>query len=150
MPATRVNLNGIHELDFNLPGITTATTSAGVTTISNTQTLVVPVVIGFVILNGVPGTNVAAMLAAPRAGSFAKCVVTTKNSDLTTALSFRIRQNGVDVFSADPSIAAGTSSGVVFTFTTLTSVPLPVNANDVFSIDILTGTANWQFTAQME
>jgi hypothetical protein len=38
----------------------------------------------------------------------------------------------------------------VSTFTTLTSSPLPVAANDVFSIDITTGTGNWAFTAQME
>lgn len=36
MPATVVNLNGINELDLNLAGTVTATTSAGVTTINQT------------------------------------------------------------------------------------------------------------------
>lgn len=36
MPATVVNLNGINELDLNLAGTVTATTSQGVTTITQT------------------------------------------------------------------------------------------------------------------
>jgi hypothetical protein len=36
MPATVVNLNGINELDLALAGTVTATTAAGVTTITQT------------------------------------------------------------------------------------------------------------------
>lgn len=187
---TRVNINGIHELDFNLAGTTTAAiTSPGVTTITQTgvngttletngalngsQTLLnlkdggnvsitddgvggitiaasAPIVIGFVIGNGNIGTNVGPMLAAVRSGSVTKCVVTTKNSDSTIPLTFLIKKNGTNVFSANPTVAAGTGSGVVNTTGTLTTNPLAVLANDVFSIDITSGTNNWQFTAQLE
>jgi hypothetical protein len=36
MPTTKVNINGINELDLVLNGTTTATTAAGVTTVTNT------------------------------------------------------------------------------------------------------------------
>lgn len=35
MALTRININGIHELDFTLPGTTTASVSAGITSIVN-------------------------------------------------------------------------------------------------------------------
>lgn len=107
-------------------------------------------VVGFVMGSGATGTNVGPMLAAPHAGSLVKCVVTTKASDGTTALTFTIKKNGTAVFSANPTVAAGTAVGTVSTFTTLSPNPLPVNASDVFSIDITSGTGNWQFTAQLE
>lgn len=107
-------------------------------------------VIGFVINNGVTGTNVGPMLAAPGAGSFSKCVFVTKTSDASTALTFRINKNGTSVFSANPTVAAGTAAGVVTTFTTLTSLPFTVAAGDVFSIDIVSGSGSWVFTAQLE
>ena len=109
-----------------------------------------PLTIGFVITSGITGTNVGPMLAAPRAGTAGKCVVVTKASDFLTALTFQIYQNGSDVFSSDPTVAAGTSSGTVSTFTALTSSPLTVNAGDVFSINITSGTSVWSFTAQLE
>jgi hypothetical protein len=90
------------------------------------------------------------MLPATRVAGFTKCVVTVKFSDTVTGLSFRIKQNGTNVFTTNPTVAAGSASGSVFTFTALTSSPLTVAANDLFTIDILTGTANWQFTAVME
>jgi hypothetical protein len=107
-------------------------------------------VIGFVINSGAPGTNVGPMLAAPRAGSLVQCVVTTKASDATAALTFTIRQNGTPVFSTPPTVAAGTAAGTVSTFTALSPNPLPVSELDVFSIDITAGAAAWQFTAQLE
>jgi|SRR5215831_10183645 len=108
-----------------------------------------PVVIGFIINFAVVDTNVGPMLAAPRDGSFTKCVAVVKNSD-SMGLIFTIRKNGTVVFSTNPNIAAGTAAGTVFTFTTLTASPLPVAANDVFSIDIISGSANWQFSTQLE
>jgi len=101
-------------------------------------------VIGFVIGNGTPGTNVGPMLAAPHSGSLSKCVVVTKAADATTALTFRINKNGTSV--TNPTVAAATSSGTVSNFTLSSTV----SASDVFSIDISSGTSTWQFTAQLE
>lgn len=107
-------------------------------------------VIGFVMNTGVSGMDVGPMLVSPRAGKVSKCVTVIKVSDTVIALTFRIKQNGTDVFSTDPTIAAGTTSGTVTTSTLLTSSPLTVNAGDVFTIDITSGTASWVFTAQLE
>jgi hypothetical protein len=109
-----------------------------------------PLVIGFVMATGATGTNVGPDLIAPRAGSVTKCKVVTKASDPSTDLTFKIKQNGTDVFSADPTVAHGTAGGTVSTFTTLTSSPLAIAADDVFTIDVTSGTSTWQFTAQLE
>jgi hypothetical protein len=106
--------------------------------------------VGFVINNGVTGTNVGPELFARNAGSFTKCVVVTKTSNASTALTFKIKKNGTDVFSVDPTVAAGTAGGTLSTFTTLTSSPLPVAANDIFTIDITSGASDWTFTAVLE
>lgn len=116
----------------------------------NPASLVLPLVIGFVINYGAVLNDAAAMLVAPRAGTVSKCVIVTKASDPSIQLKFRIKQNGTDVFSTDPTVAAGTTSGTTSSSTSLTSVPLSVAAGDVFQIDILTGSPNWQFTAQLE
>lgn len=126
--------------------VTLSSDSSGDVTIAASQSLV----IGFVMASGATGTNVGPMLAAPRAGSLTKCVITVKASDSSTALTFKIKQNGTDIFSTDPTIAAGTASGTVTTSTSLTISPLTVAANDVFSIDISSGSSSWQFTAQLE
>jgi hypothetical protein len=105
--------------------------------------------IGFILNSGATGTNVGPELTAPRAGSFTKCVIVTKASDGVTALTFKIKKNGTNVFSVDPTVAAGTAAGTVTTVTTLTTSPLPVAANDVFTLDITSGTSTWQFTAQL-
>jgi hypothetical protein len=106
--------------------------------------------VGFDINNGSTGTNVGPMLPANNAGVVNKCVIVTKASDAVTDLTFKIKKNGTDVFSVDPTITHGTASGTLTTVTTLTSVPLSVAANDVFTIDITSGTSTWQFTAQLE
>ncbi|HLI33404.1 MAG TPA: hypothetical protein VKW70_00045 [Terriglobia bacterium] len=106
--------------------------------------------IGFVINSGAQGTNVGPMLAAPHAGTLSKCVVVIKASDASTALTFKIKQNGTDIFSTDPTVAAGTPIGTVNTFSALISSPLSVAQGDVFTIDITTGSAAWAFTAQLE
>jgi hypothetical protein len=84
------------------------------------------------------------MLAAPRSGSLTKCVVTTKASDSSTALTFLIRQNGTSII--NPTVAAATATGTVSTF----AFGSTVAASDVFSMDISSGTTRWQFTAQLE
>jgi hypothetical protein len=106
--------------------------------------------VGFIINNGVTGTNVGPELFARNAGSFTKCVVVIKTSNASTGLTFKIKKNGTDVFSVDPTVAAGTAGGTLSTFTTLTSSPLPVAANDIFTIDITSGASDWTFTAVLE
>lgn len=122
--------------------------AGGVTIAASSPTI--PILIGFVIGSGATGSNIGPMLAAVRAGSVTKCVITTKNSDASVPLTFKINKNGVNVFSANPTVPAGTGSGIVTTTGTLTSTPLSVAANDVFSIDITSGNGNWQFSAQLE
>jgi hypothetical protein len=109
-----------------------------------------PLAIGFIITIGTTGTDVGPILLAPRAGTLSKCVIVTKVSDPSTALTIKVKQNGTDVFSIDPTVAAGTASGTVNTFTALASSPLSVAANDVFTLDITSGTATWQATVQLE
>lgn len=109
-----------------------------------------PLVIGFAINNGAAGTDVGPMLLAPRAGTISRCQIVTKASDGTTGLTFLIKKNGVNVFSSNPTVAAATASGTTSSSTSLTSSPLPVAFNDIFTIDILSGSPNWLFTAQLE
>ena len=141
-----------------LTGTPTAPTAAGGTNTTQIATTAfvqaavssTNLVIGFVVNNGAAGSNVGPMLQAPRAGTVSKCVIVTKSSDGTTGLTFRIKKNGTDVFTSDPSVAAGTASGTTNSSTSLTSSPLSVAAGDVFQIDITSGSPNWAFTAQLE
>lgn len=105
-----------------------------------------PITVGFSVVAGSAGTDVAPMAVSPRSGTVSRCLLAVKASDTTTALTFSIKQNGTDVFTTDPTVAASTASGTVLTFTGLTSVPLIVNTNDVFTLDITSGAAAWQFT----
>lgn len=107
-------------------------------------------VIGFVIATGATGTNVGPELLAFRPGFVTKCKIVVKASDASTDLTIVIKQNGTSVFTSNPTVTHGSSAGSVFTFTALTSSPLAVNADDVFTIDITSGTSSWQFTAQLE
>lgn len=107
-------------------------------------------VIGFVINDGTAGTNVGPMLAAAHSGLITKCKVVTKASDGATALTFLIKKNGTNIFSANPTVAAGTASATVSTFTALTSTPIVVAADDVFSIDITGGGPAWKVSIQLE
>lgn len=99
---------------------------------------------------GSSGTNVTNMVASPRAANIAKCKVVVKASDASVDFVFKIKQNGTDVFSTDPTVPHGTAAGTVLTFTALTSTPLAVAADDVFSMDITTGSATWALTVQLE
>lgn len=117
--------------------------------VSSGSTTVNPVV-GFIILSGSTGTNVGPYIPASRSGSFTKCFVVVKTSDGSTGLTFKVNQNGTDIFTTNPTISAGTSAGSTFTFTALTSSPLSVTQNDLFTIDITSGTTSWAFTVTME
>jgi hypothetical protein len=116
----------------------------------NVQSQVIGPIIGFVINTGATGTNVGPMLPAPYDGTANIVTVVVKASDPDTPLSFRINQNGTDIFVTDPSIPAGTTSGMIFGYADETEQPLAVNYNDIFTIDILTGSSSWEFTAVLE
>jgi hypothetical protein len=115
-----------------------------------TTSSLLPLVVLFGVNSGTSGSNVGPLLVAPRAASLTKCVVAVKASSSTTALTIRIKKNGTDVFTSDPTISAGATSGTVTTFTALTATPLPVTAGDVFTLDITSGSSDWIFTAQLE
>jgi hypothetical protein len=108
-------------------------------------------VIGFVINTGSAGNDVGPDLLAPRSGTISKVKFVTKQSDPSVALTFRIKQNGVSIFSSNQTVAAGTAAGTVTTLSSaLTSSPLSVTADDVFTIDITAGASAWKFTVQIE
>jgi len=109
-------------------------------------------VIGFMLAAATTGSAVTppGRLVAPRSGFLRKCKVVVNTVDTATVLTFRIKQNGTSVFTADNTIATSTSVGTVLTFTNLTSTPLPVAADDVFTLDITSGSAVWAITIQLE
>lgn len=108
-------------------------------------------VIGFALNTGVTGTSVAPLAIAPRTATINSVVVVTKTSDATIPFQFDIRKNGTSIFTGTlPTVAAGTAASTVSTFTSLTTVPLTVTKSDVFSINIIQGSASWQCTVQAE
>jgi hypothetical protein len=107
-------------------------------------------VIGFIINDGSTGTNVGPELIAPWASSISKCKLVTKASDGATDLTFTIKKNGTAVFTSSQTITHGTATGTLTTITALTSVPLSVSADDIFTIDISSGSIAWLFTVQLE
>jgi hypothetical protein len=107
-------------------------------------------VIGFVIADGTIGVGVGPVMIAPHSGKLTVCKIVVNSSDPSISLQIKIKQNGVDVFSADPSVSAGSTQGTVATTTLLTSNPLSVAQNDVFTIDVVNGSSLWKFTAQLE
>lgn len=104
----------------------------------------------FIMNSGVAGVNAGPELLAPRSGSLTKCKVITKVSDPAVNFTFLIKKNGVNIFSANPTVAAGTAGGTLSTFLTLTPNPVPVLPDDIFTIDVTSGTATWQATVVLE
>lgn len=109
-----------------------------------------PLTLTYILNTGATGTNVGPTLRAKRAGSFTECKVTVHASDGATALTFTIKKNGTAIFSSSPTVSAGASSGSISTFTTLTSSPLSVAKDDVFTIDVTSGSSAWQVTIDLE
>jgi len=109
-------------------------------------------VIGFMLAAATTGSAVTppGLLVAPRSDFLRKCKVVVNTVDTATVLTFRIKQNGTSVFTADNSVATSTTVGTILTFTNLTSTPLPVAADDVFTLDIISGSAVWAITIQLE
>ena len=102
--------------------------------------------VGFSLSSGATGLDIAPRIAAPRAGAVSACVVTVTASDAATDFQFRIKKNGTDIFSADPTITHGAAAGSVSVITALTSTPLTVASHDVFGLDGLVGTSSWIVT----
>lgn len=109
-----------------------------------------PMVIGFAVGGGAIGTAVGGRAIAPRAGSVSKCKVVINASDAAVDLTFTIKQNGVGVFTSNQTITHGASPGTLSTITSLTSTPLTVAADDLFTMEITSGSSSWAFTAQLE
>jgi hypothetical protein len=109
-----------------------------------------PITVRFMIANGSAGTNVALNDDAEVAGTVSTCTVVVTRSAAAVDLTFKIRKNGTDVFSADPTVAAGAAAGSKFEFTNLTSSPLAITAGDIFTMDITSGTSDWKFIAKLE
>jgi hypothetical protein len=111
-------------------------------------------VIGFLVNDGSVGTNVCPILIAARDSAYGsgarQCKIVIKQSDPAIDLTFKIKQNGTDVFFADPTVAAGTAVGTIITSTSLTPMPLFQVQDDLFTIDITSGSSAWKFTAQLE
>lgn len=117
---------------------------------SGILSVVFPLTLVFAISSGGAGTSVIPYdILAPRSGKINRCVVSVRSSDAGVPLTFRIKRNGVDIFSTDPTLAAGAPAGMTI-FTNLTSTPLNVGQHDVFTMDILTGSSNWALTAILE
>lgn len=112
-------------------------------------------VIGFGIAAGAgaAGNDAAPRVAAKRAANVTECVVTITKSDATNDFQFRIKKNGTDIFSTDPTVTHGsaisTGPSTVLTFTAFTATPIVVAKNDVFELDILAGSATWELDIQL-
>lgn len=119
-------------------------------------------IVGFVMNTGATGTNVGPMLPAPFDGTANVVVVVIKASDPSVPLTFDIIQQtvaqqtatpvqpGISIFSAPLTIPANTASGTLLTFVSLDEDPLTVEYNDIFTINISSGSTSWMFTAVVE
>lgn len=112
-------------------------------------------VIGFGVAAGAgtTGNDAAPRVAAKRAANITECVVTITKSDAANDFQFRIKKNGTDIFSTDPTVphgsAVSTGPSSVLTFTAFTSTPIVVAKNDVFELDIIAGSATWELDIQL-
>jgi hypothetical protein len=109
------------------------------------------IVIGFMMASGATGATLTppGRLVAPRAAVISKCKVIINAADATTDLTFNIKKNGTSVFSGAQTVTHGTAAGTLQTLS-LATPTISVAADDIFTIDITSGTAVWSFTAQLE
>jgi hypothetical protein len=103
----------------------------------------------FGITDGSIASAVTLPVLARRAGVVTRCAIVIQASDGALNLSFRIKKNGADVFTTDPTVVAGTAAGTVAVFS-LSSASIAVARDDVFTMDITVGSSSWKFTAQLE
>ena len=108
-----------------------------------------PLTIAFYLNNGSAGDPIAADFA-PRAGSLAQCKVLVIASDGAVDLTFDIKQNGVSVFSAPPTVAMGTASLTLVDVTASLAGTVTVAADDIFKLSISSGSASWIVSIKLE
>lgn len=130
--------------------ISTTLPLAGGGDLSANRTLLLNPLVEFGINSGIVANPATLIDTTRQAGQVTSCQIIITASDPSTALTFKIFQNGVDVFSADPTVAAGTASGTVVNYTSLTSSPLSVAAGDKFYMQITSGSSAWQFIARLQ
>jgi hypothetical protein len=138
MPATKVNLNGINELDLNLLGTFTATTTAGVTTITQTGTTLVGSA-GITVDGGgtVPTTGSKGFVQIPYSG-----VITgwTLIADQAGSVVFNVKKSTYAAFPSTVTIVASAfptlASAQNATSTTLTGWTTTITAGDVLEFVI--------------
>lgn len=106
-----------------------------------------PAMVEFQLADGTAGSDVAGIALAWHTGSVSSCVVAVDASDAGTAFQFAVTQNGTDVFAVDPTLAAGTAPGTVTSFALSGTKTIAVN--DLFRINVLTGTSSWKVTIQL-
>jgi len=113
------------------------------------KTVNIPLVGTFQVGSGTTGTNVTGIGRAPRSANLTECVVTVTKADASTPLTFTISKNGVSLFSAPVTVAAGTESGTEITAAGFLG-PVTVAKGDKFTLDITSGSTDWSFSAQLE
>ena len=96
-----------------------------------------------------PVYSAGPILSAARSGNTRYVAIAVRASDPGVNLSIDLKQNGVSIFQTPPVIPAGAAQGSQYLFSNLTATPLWVNQNDTFSLDVLTGSTSWYFTAQL-
>ena len=74
-----------------------------------------------------------------------------KAADASTDLTFDILQNGTSIFTTPPTIPAASAVTIdpdtLYGFDDFVTTPVTITEYDVFTINITSGTADWEFTA---
>jgi len=94
--------------------------------------------------------GVGPILVAPRIGRLVQAKLVVKSADASTNLMVRVKRNGTSIFTVDWWIAAGTEAGTLLTNTNIVGSAIVFAADDLFSLDIVEGSASWDFTLQVE
>lgn len=108
------------------------------------------IVAGFVLVNGLTGTNVGPILIAPRTATIGQIVGTFKAADPSVAFRYDILINGTSITGgAGVVYNAGSTPGNVYV--TPLSTPVSITQNSTITINVTSGNANWtNFTIQAE
>ena len=94
-------------------------------------------------------------LTCGRPGNVSEVAVVVVASDPSINLEFDILQNGNSIFAVTglgaqtPKIAKNTAAGTPLTFSALATQPLAIAQGDVFTFNMIAGSALWSFSAQL-